>query len=205
MSEEQGRVHASAAAELRFRKEIEEYYLPKQLVDAIFELGEIPKYSITTQIGVAFIDIADYTYISRFLSPNENQAILNGLYAALNWVIQRHGGYLNKIEGDSLMFHYGGNIDRRVRGMSDEEAGRDAYERQPALWADYVEKYKKEYAIDPVTRYREYSGIQQVEFCAVAFFAITLFFETVRRAFYYVIFGKIFPRKRRRRRRKNGS
>ena len=81
------------------------------------------------------------------------------------------------------------------RGMSDEETGRDVYRQRPALWADYVEKYKKEYAIDPVTRYREYSGIQQVEFCAVAFFAITLFFETVRRAFYYVIFGKIFPRK----------
>ena len=108
--------------ELRFRREIEEYYLPKQLVNAIFDFGEIPKHSETTHIGVGFIDIADYTYISKFLSPDENQAVLNGLYTALNWVIQRHGGYLNKIEGDSLMFHFGGMTDAHIKGKTDDEA-----------------------------------------------------------------------------------
>ena len=104
----------------QFRREIEDFYLPKQLVDAIFELGEIPKYSIITQIGIGFIDIADYTYISKFLSPNENQAVLNGLYTALNWVIKRHGGYLNKIEGDSIMFHFGGLTDPKSKRLSQQ-------------------------------------------------------------------------------------
>ena len=123
MAEEpSGQFTRNPESELQFRKAIEEYYLPKQLVDAIFELGEIPKYSITTQIGIGFIDVADYTYISKFLSPNENQAVLNGLYTALNWVIRRHGGYLNKIEGDSIMFHFGGLTDPKIRGMSDEES-----------------------------------------------------------------------------------
>ncbi|MBN1685277.1 MAG: adenylate/guanylate cyclase domain-containing protein [Spirochaetales bacterium] len=111
----------SAKDELSFRKEIEDYYLPKQLVDAIFELGEIPEYSIITNIGIGFIDIAGYSYISRFLSPNENQSVLNGLYTALNWVINRHGGYLNKIEGDSLMFHFGGLTDPNIKGLSQQE------------------------------------------------------------------------------------
>ncbi len=115
-------MHQNAKEELEFRKEIEEYYLPKQLVDAIFELGEIPKYSIITHIGIGFIDIADYTNISKFLSPNENQSVLNGLYTALNWVIKRHGGYLNKIEGDSLMFHFGGLTDPNIKGLSENEA-----------------------------------------------------------------------------------
>ncbi len=122
MPEEAGKSENRGKDELSFRREIEEYYLPKQLVDAIYELGEIPRYSITTQIGIGFIDIADYTYISKFLSPNENQAVLNGLYTVLNWVIKRHGGYLNKIEGDSLMFHFGGLTDRNTKGLSDEEA-----------------------------------------------------------------------------------
>ena len=56
------------------------------------------------------------------MSPNENQSILNGLYTALNWVIKRHGGYLNKIEGDSLMFHFGGLTDPNIKGMTQEEA-----------------------------------------------------------------------------------
>lgn len=111
----------SQQSKLAFRKEIEEFYSPKQLVDSIYRLGEIPKYSIITNIGVGFIDIADYTYISKFLSPNENQTILNGLYTALNYVIKRHGGYLNKIEGDSLMFHFGGLTDPQAKEIEDTE------------------------------------------------------------------------------------
>ena len=108
--------------EAELRKQIEDYYLPKQLVDAIMEIGGIPTASIETVIGIGFIDIADYTYLSKFLSPKENQAVLNGLYTAFNSVLKRHGGYLNKIEGDSLMFHYGGIIDPNVKGMAEAEA-----------------------------------------------------------------------------------
>ena len=106
------------------RRQIEEYYLPKQLVSAILEMGEIPQHSELSTIGVAFMDIADYTYLSKFLSANENQDVLDGLYTAFNTVLKRHGGYLNKIEGDSLMFHYGGTIDPRVRGLNEEQVSR---------------------------------------------------------------------------------
>lgn len=107
--------------ENELRRRIEEYYLPKQLIDAILENGEIPESSTEAQIGIGFIDIADYTYLSKFLSPKENQTVLNGLYTAFHSVLQRHGGYLNKIEGDSLMFHYGGLIDPKTKNMSTDE------------------------------------------------------------------------------------
>jgi len=110
-----------ASKEISFRKELEEYFLPKQLVDAVFDLGEIPKSSEETIIGIGFIDIADYTFLSKFLSPLENQSVLNGLYTAFNWVLKRHGGYLNKIEGDSIMFHFGGLLDPKVRGLDEKE------------------------------------------------------------------------------------
>jgi class 3 adenylate cyclase len=106
------------------REEIQNYYLPTQLVDAIMEMGGIPTTSEVMVVGVGFIDIADYTYLSQFLSPQENQDVLNGLYTAFAGVLKRHGGYLNKIEGDSLMFHYGGNIDRRVKEMREDEVER---------------------------------------------------------------------------------
>ncbi|MFP4113072.1 MAG: adenylate/guanylate cyclase domain-containing protein [Spirochaetota bacterium] len=106
------------------REEIQNFYLPTQLVDAIMEMGGIPTTSEVMIVGVGFIDIADYTYLSQFLSPQENQDVLNGLYTAFAGVLKRHGGYLNKIEGDSLMFHYGGTIDPRVRDMPDDEVER---------------------------------------------------------------------------------
>lgn len=103
------------------QNEIEEYYLPKQLIDAISEIGAIPRKSEERIIGIGFLDIADYSYLAKFLSAQENQTILNGLYSAFNWVLKKHGGYLNKIEGDSLMFHYGGPIDPKAKNMTEEE------------------------------------------------------------------------------------
>lgn len=111
-----------ASLEISIRKQIEDYYLPKQLVDAIVKNGSIPDESEQCVVGIGFIDIADYSFLSKFLTPMENQIVLNGLYASFSWVLQQHGGYLNKIEGDSLMFHYGGNIDPKIRDLDPEEA-----------------------------------------------------------------------------------
>ncbi|MFO8065109.1 MAG: adenylate/guanylate cyclase domain-containing protein [Spirochaetota bacterium] len=108
--------------EYKLRKQIEEYYLPQQLIDTIMEYGGIPKTSEVTKMGIGFLDIADYTYISKFLSPQENQDVLNGLYTAFNAVLKRHGGYLNKIEGDSVMFHYGGPTDPRTKDLDERQA-----------------------------------------------------------------------------------
>jgi len=95
-------------------KHIEEFYKPKQLIEGILKLGEIPDNLIENTIGVGFIDIADYSFISKFLSPKENQIVLNGLFNAFNWIIKKYGGYLNKIEGDSLMFQFGCPIDKLI-------------------------------------------------------------------------------------------
>jgi len=103
-------------------KAIEQYYLPQKLVAAIYERGEIPRFSQESRVGVGFIDIADYTFLSKFLSPMENQTLLNGLYTAFQAVLERHGGYLNKIEGDSLMFQFDTVImDPRVGALPPED------------------------------------------------------------------------------------
>jgi hypothetical protein len=86
------------------------------------------------------------------------------------------------------------------REMGDEEAGRYARREQPALWKRYLRNYEEVHGADSVLRAREYDRTQRIEFHATAFLLITLFFETIRRAFYYVIFGKLFPRKKRTRR-----
>lgn len=104
------------------RSQIEDFYLPRQLVDAILDVGGIPRESEESEVGIGFIDIANYTFLSKFLTPKENQEVLNGLYTAFNSVLRRRGGYLNKIEGDSIMFHYGGLIDARARKMDDRDA-----------------------------------------------------------------------------------
>jgi class 3 adenylate cyclase len=102
---------------LELMQSIEEFYLPRHLVKAIYDIGHIPAHSKEGQVGVGFIDIADYTRLSKFLSPKENQILLNGLYTAFQIVLERHGGFLNKIEGDSMMFHFDDIIDKRLWEM----------------------------------------------------------------------------------------
>ena len=108
--------------ELYLRRKIGDFYLPRQLVNAIVETGSILTRSEETFVGIGFLDISKYTFLSRLLSPLENQTVLNGLYSAFQWVISKHEGYLNKIEGDSLMFHYGGPIDPIVKKLGSDEA-----------------------------------------------------------------------------------
>lgn len=105
-------------------KDIEQFYLPRKLVKAIYARGEIPRFSRESQVGVGFIDIADYTFLSKFLSPMENQILLNGLYTAFQAVLERHGGYLNKIEGDSMMFQFDGVLDPKLGALPPEEVQR---------------------------------------------------------------------------------
>ncbi len=100
---------------------IRDFYTPRSLVRAICDIGRIPPHSLESHVGVGFIDIADYTYLSKFLSPKENQILLNGLYTAFQIVLERHGGYMNKIEGDSMMFQFDDVLDRRLRTLDKEE------------------------------------------------------------------------------------
>ncbi len=108
-------------AGITLREEIERFYFPRQLINAITEFGTIPNTSEEALMGIGFLDIADYSFLSKFLSPNENQTVLNGLYSAFNWVLEKHDAYLNKLEGDSIMFQYGGPIDPNVRGLDEDE------------------------------------------------------------------------------------
>jgi class 3 adenylate cyclase len=104
------------------KSRIATYYLNKQLEESLLAYGAIPDAPAETVIGIGFIDIVDYSYLSSWLSPRENQAFLNGLYTAFHLVLKRSGGYLNKISGDSMMFHFGGTIDPAVRALESEAA-----------------------------------------------------------------------------------
>ncbi len=97
--------------------EIAKFYVPKPLVVAWQALGGLPQHSQEAYVGMGFIDLADYTFISKFLSPKENQVLLNGLYTVFQAILYRQGGFLNKIEGDSMMFQFDGFLDPSLRNL----------------------------------------------------------------------------------------
>lgn len=111
--------------------EIMSYYIPEQLRNAIIARGSIPDVSQDQYIGVGFLDIVQYEYLSNFITPRENQILLNGLYTAFYNILVARNGYLNKMEGDSIMFHFGGELDSSKVGLSTDDQltsiGRDLF------------------------------------------------------------------------------
>ncbi|MGI9255663.1 MAG: adenylate/guanylate cyclase domain-containing protein [Salinispira sp.] len=103
------------------RNMIGSYYIPEQLMSAILKRGSIPEVSQEQYVGVAFLDIAKYSYLSNFISAKENQLLLNGLFTAFYNILVARNGYLNKIEGDSIMFHFGGELDANMAGLDLDE------------------------------------------------------------------------------------
>ncbi|MBN1648209.1 MAG: adenylate/guanylate cyclase domain-containing protein [Spirochaetales bacterium] len=114
--------HKLVSTEGDLQTRIANYYLNKQLQQALLLHGDIPSIPEERTIGIGFVDIVDYSYIASWLSPKENQVFLNGLYTAFHTVLKKRGGYLNKISGDSVMFHFGGNIDPSTKDMERKEA-----------------------------------------------------------------------------------
>ncbi|MCX7024818.1 MAG: adenylate/guanylate cyclase domain-containing protein [Spirochaetes bacterium] len=104
------------------KAKIAETFLNRQLEEFLVEHGNIPDAPDESCVGVGFADIVDYSYMSTWLSPRENQRLLNGLYTAFLLTLKKRGGYLNKIAGDSIMFHFGGFIDPTCSGLAPEEA-----------------------------------------------------------------------------------
>ncbi|MDC7219806.1 MAG: adenylate/guanylate cyclase domain-containing protein [Spirochaetales bacterium] len=107
-----------------FLQKAESYYSHRQLIDFLLAKGAVPQQPVESTVGIGFLDIVNYSYLSKWLSPQENQLILNGLYSAFAHVIKKNGGFLNKVEGDSLMFHFGGNIDPQTESKSPNELNR---------------------------------------------------------------------------------
>ncbi|MEM5948022.1 adenylate/guanylate cyclase domain-containing protein [Spirochaetia bacterium 38H-sp] len=82
------------------RKNLIDKFMPSFTETALENIED----STTRIAGIAFADIAEYSFLSKFLSPKENQILLNGLFTALISILLKNKGILNKIEGDSLMF-----------------------------------------------------------------------------------------------------
>ncbi|MBN1696983.1 MAG: response regulator [Spirochaetales bacterium] len=111
----------SERKEQLFNKEIIDFYIRRQLVSRIMELGHLPD-AEEDIIGIGFLDINKYTRLSKIMkNPQRNITLLNGLYSAFDTVLSKYNGYLNKTEGDSFIFHYGGTIDPLVNGLDDDQ------------------------------------------------------------------------------------
>ncbi len=80
------------------------------------------------QVTVLFADLAGFTQLSSSLDAEEVHDLLNRYFAAVDGVIERHGGYVDKHIGDALMAVFGAPVahtndpERAVRAALDIHA-----------------------------------------------------------------------------------
>jgi adenylate cyclase len=74
--------------------------------------------SVSCEVAVLFIDMVGSTRLASSLPPAELVAVLNEFFAVVVEVVERHGGVINKFEGDASLAIFGAPV------PTDDNAGR---------------------------------------------------------------------------------
>jgi adenylate cyclase len=87
-------------------------FVSKHVVERIMSSGELPARAGRTQaVSVLFADISDFTGLSEELDQKSLVFIVNTFYAALENIMNRYGGILDKFMGDGIMMVFSSSED----------------------------------------------------------------------------------------------
>jgi len=95
-------------------------YLDSEVADYILSEG-FTEEGVEVEVTVMFCDVRDFTAFASDATPQEVVAALNGLFEVIVPIIARHGGHIDKFEGDGLLAVFGApepfadHADRAVR------------------------------------------------------------------------------------------
>ncbi|WP_461665451.1 adenylate/guanylate cyclase domain-containing protein [Gordonia sputi] len=59
------------------------------------------------RVGVLFVDIVGSTTLAEHRAPEDTAALLNSFFSVVADVVDRHGGFVNKFEGDAALAVFG--------------------------------------------------------------------------------------------------
>ncbi len=104
----------SVLAEKNERKirNIFQKYVPKDVIDTIFENPEQMLVGDNRVVAILFSDIRSFTTISEGYMPDELVSTLNKYFAMMVDIIMRHNGVVDKYIGDAIMAFFGAPVKR---------------------------------------------------------------------------------------------
>lgn len=115
---------------LRERERIREAfgtYLDREVAEYILSDG-FDEDGAEVEVTVLFCDVRNFTSFAATASPAQVVATLNGLFEVIVPIISRHGGHVDKFEGDGLLAVFGApepfldHADRAVRAACEIDA-----------------------------------------------------------------------------------
>ena len=87
-------------------------YLAPQVIEKMLASNKLPVLGgETREVTVFFSDLAGFSAISEKMTPADLVAFMNEYLSAMTDIIERHGGYIEKYIGDSIVAVFGAPVD----------------------------------------------------------------------------------------------
>ena len=87
-------------------------YVPKDVIDGIFENPESMLVGENRVMAILFSDIRSFTTISEGYMPDELVEVLNKYFEMMVDIIMKHNGVIDKYIGDAIMAFFGAPVKR---------------------------------------------------------------------------------------------
>jgi adenylate cyclase len=95
-------------------------FISPEMVDQMMDTQDINSLNKRSDVSIIFSDIRGFTTLSEKLSPEDVVALLNPYLEAMSKVIYKHGGTVDKYEGDAIIAFFGEPVpykDHAVRAL----------------------------------------------------------------------------------------
>ncbi|MBE0669400.1 MAG: adenylate/guanylate cyclase domain-containing protein [Anaerolineales bacterium] len=113
-------------------------FISPEMVDQMMSTQDLSSLNKRSDISIIFSDIRGFTTLSEKLSPEEVVALLNPYLEAMSKVIYKHGGTVDKYEGDAIIAFFGEPVpfkDHAVRALRASLDMRKALTELKDQWA----------------------------------------------------------------------
>jgi adenylate cyclase len=113
-------------------------FISPEMVDQMMATQDLSSLNKRSDISIIFSDIRGFTTLSEKLTPEEVVALLIPYLEAMSKMIYKHGGTVDKYEGDAIMAFFGEPVpfkDHAVRAMRASLDMRKALTELKDRWA----------------------------------------------------------------------
>ena len=113
-------------------------FISPEMVDQMMKTQDINSLNKRADLSIIFSDIRGFTTLSEKMTPEGVVALLNPYLEAMSQVIYKHGGTVDKYEGDAIIAFFGEpvpNKDHAVRALRASMDMRKALAKLRDKWA----------------------------------------------------------------------